>query len=124
MGANYICNAKFEGLSYQWQAMYGTAVKANYWHNRTDENNPENATIVSELPDYDNYDDNDGSGSLQNTTTLYPSTYSTTDIASNDSIVFTNSTQNLDDENENDEWTSAEKRLNRNPTTTELFLFS
>ena len=74
VGANYICNAKFEGLSYQWQAMYGTAVKANYWHNRTDENNPENATIVSELPDYDNYDDNDGSGSLQNTTTLYPST--------------------------------------------------
>ena len=83
--------------------MYGTAVKANYWHNRTDENNSENPTIVSELPDYDNYDDNDGSGSLVNTTTLYSSTISTTDIVSNDSVVFHNSTLTLDDENENDE---------------------
>ena len=103
MGANYICNAKFEGLSYQWQAMYGTAVKANYWHNRTDENNQETTTIVSELPDYDNYEDSDGSGSLENITTLYSSTISTTDTVSNDSVLFTNSTITLDDENENDE---------------------
>ena len=103
VGGNYICNAKFEGLSYQWQAMYGTAVKANYWHNRTDENNPENATTVPELPDYDNYDDNDGSGSSENITTLYSSTTSTIDTASNNSTVFPNSTLDLDDENENDE---------------------
>ena len=83
--------------------MYGTAVKANYWHNRTDENNQETTTIVSELPDYDNYEDSDGSGSLENITTLYSSTISTTDTVSNESVVFTNSTSTLDDENENDE---------------------
>ena len=83
--------------------MYGTAVKENYWHNRTDENNPETTTIVSELPDYDNYEDSDGSGSLENITTLYSSTISTTDTVSNDSVLFTNSTLTLDDANENDE---------------------
>ena len=97
--ALYICNAKFERIGFQWEAMYGTAVGSFDWKNNTEEYNKDNTTNVPELPDY--YDD-DGSGSSATETTLNYSTSPITENVLNSSARFYNSTVHLDDNNEND----------------------
>ena len=101
--ANYICNAKFERLGYQWEAMYGTAVGSYDWKNSTNENNHENTTVVPELPDYDDYDDLDGSGSSTNITASSIPTITTPGNLSNNQNEIVNSTSNSDEDENYDE---------------------
>ena len=102
--ADYICNAKFEQLSYQWEAMYGTAIGSyDFKENSTDGNNSENTTVVPELPDYGDINGPEGSGESENMTTIYFPTTQTNDSFSNSSSETINFTLNADEHNDVDE---------------------
>ena len=45
LNAKYICNAKFEKLSYQWEAMYGTAVGHWQWENAPEKSYNQTTTL-------------------------------------------------------------------------------
>ena len=79
--ANFICNAKFEQVSHQWKAMYGTAVQEYDWKENTTTDGNHNQSTVPQLPDYDDQNSSDGSGSLTNTTEQVQTSYDDQNIS-------------------------------------------
>ena len=76
--ANFICNVKFEQTSFQWHALYGTAVAEYSWKdNSTNEDNHQTEGTTPDLPDYGDGDNSEGSGNHAITSTLIPENMST-----------------------------------------------
>ena len=106
--ANFICNVKFEQISFQWHAMYGTAVGQYAWKDENSQDEDTNHTEattsgVQDLPDYSDYDNSDGSGSDGATPTHIPENESTSntmqDYTTQNYLVVTTNTGDDDGEN-------------------------